>query len=184
MKRMDVVIDLETLGRTPGAVIVEIGAALVPWEDLAERATFSERITVASGFEVGLHVEPETVAWWFDTAPVSAFAGMGRRLERHLNVVLLEFAEWLERIAGGGTLLVWGNGATFDLGILAEAYRRTGIPLPWEYWSERDLRTALDPALCRKRVEKPAVVEHRACADAVAESLRLAAVLDRKWGAE
>lgn len=39
---------------------------------------------------------------------------------------------------------LWGNGASFDLGILGALYDAADMPRPWRFWAERDLRTLFD----------------------------------------
>jgi exodeoxyribonuclease VIII len=39
---------------------------------------------------------------------------------------------------------IWGNGSSFDCGILGEAYKRCGMTPPWKFYMERDLRTIMD----------------------------------------
>ena len=36
---------------------------------------------------------------------------------------------------------MWGNGATFDNVILANAYRGAGLPVPWKFWNDKCYRT-------------------------------------------
>ena len=36
---------------------------------------------------------------------------------------------------------VWGNGSSFDLGILGYTYTNCGIEIPWHFYNERDVRT-------------------------------------------
>ncbi|ENO08979.1 exonuclease family protein [Escherichia coli O157:H43 str. T22] len=39
---------------------------------------------------------------------------------------------------------VWGNGANFDNTILRRSYERQGIPCPWRYYNDRDVRTIVE----------------------------------------
>ncbi|EER9151029.1 exonuclease, partial [Escherichia coli] len=39
---------------------------------------------------------------------------------------------------------VWGNGANFDNTILRRSYERQGIPCPWRYSNDRDVRTIVE----------------------------------------
>jgi exodeoxyribonuclease VIII len=39
---------------------------------------------------------------------------------------------------------MWGNGATFDISMLEDAYRQYEIEIPWKFWNVRDCRTVLD----------------------------------------
>jgi len=48
------------------------------------------------------------------------------------------FNHWLKAYEIDG---VWGNGANFDNVILAEAYRRLDMKLPWHFTQDRCFRT-------------------------------------------
>jgi len=70
--------------------------------------------------------------------------------------------------------LIWGNGATFDVSMLENAYRMLELPIPWMFWDVRDVRTIVQLAAAlptSRRVEKCDVpfigVPHRADDDAV-----------------
>lgn len=39
---------------------------------------------------------------------------------------------------------IWGNGANFDNTILRRSYERQGIPCPWRYYNDRDVRTIVE----------------------------------------
>lgn len=36
---------------------------------------------------------------------------------------------------------IWSNGASFDIPILANAFRKAGMNVPWKFWNERCFRT-------------------------------------------
>lgn len=59
---------------------------------------------------------------------------------------------------------VFGNGSDFDNAIVAETFKRVGLPVPWKYRNSRCLRTAKDylPKVDLKRDG----VHHRALDDA------------------
>jgi exodeoxyribonuclease VIII len=45
---------------------------------------------------------------------------------------------------GKDSVQVWGNGATYDNVLLAESFDRAGIPCPWKFWNNRDVRTIVE----------------------------------------
>jgi 3' exoribonuclease, RNase T-like len=130
--RNQVMLDLETLGNKPGSVIVAIGA--VKFGEGRVVDTFYERVDAQSCVDAGLKMDPQTVMWWLGQ-------GDAARLEitkpgAPLTSVLSSFAAWL-----GEDAEVWGNGATFDNVLLADAYDITGIPRPWRFSRDRCFRT-------------------------------------------
>ncbi len=175
----DVMIDLETLGTQPGCVIVSIGACRFGGGEIGE--SFYERIDMESGVGHGLVIDPGTVKWWLGQEK-GAQAEVSKGGES-LPDVLGWFSFWLgaRRIDGPSKdVRVWGNGATFDLGILAAAYSSIKYPLPWVHWNERCYRTAIEGAPENKRTGAVAGVKregthHNALDDAITQARRLMA---------
>jgi exodeoxyribonuclease VIII len=153
----NVMIDLETTGVTPGCCILSIGACTF---DLREE--FYSTISLSNSHTRGLFDDPDTIAWWSkqsEKARKEAFSGT-----KDLLVVLGEFQTWFNRLDGKDKK-VWGNGADFDLPILAFAYRLAGIKLPWKPFNGRCYRTLKN---LYKSVEGPkfSLDKHDALVDA------------------
>jgi len=133
MKLRHVMIDLETMGLRPNAAIVSIGAVI-----------FDPRYgKKADGFYTELawrqqcrNIDSGTKEWWGKQNPkakkaLSGTAELGEQLE--------ELAFWLPN-----DCKVWGNGPTFDISILEDAYIQHDIEIPWKFWNVRDCRTIKD----------------------------------------
>ena len=135
MKANHVMIDLETMGLLPGSAIVSIGAVVFDprLNRVSNKNTFYMELDWESQER---HQDPNTLHWWGSRSPIAKAALNG--LEE-LTDTLTELAVWLPKDAK-----VWGNGATFDIGILENAYRQHGIDIPWKFWNVRDCRTVKD----------------------------------------
>lgn len=131
-------LDLETLGTSPDAAIAEIGVVLF---DLARGAlgpTWTVAINLDSAIRTGGRMDPDTVLWWMqqEEAPRMRIArGGGLPIETALE----ELAKWLNENTVEPE--IWSNGANFDAVILRQAYERTRIECPWDWWNERCYRT-------------------------------------------
>lgn len=133
----DVMIDIETLGRKPGCVILSIGA--VKFDRLTGELgeEFYEQLSLSDQQANGLHIDIETVKWWMgqsSEAQEVAFNGSA-----HLPSALSRLKSFC------GDSPVWGNGATFDISILEAAWSVT--PYNGElfaYNQARDVRTVVD----------------------------------------
>lgn len=126
-------IDLETMGTTPQSAIVSIGAIVFdPRYGKVSKETFYRELDWK---DQERHICPETTAWKDQSAEAKA-AHFGLDA---LDDVLKELAEWLPK-----DCKVWGNGATFDISMLEDAYRQYEIEIPWKFWNVRDCRTVLD----------------------------------------
>lgn len=165
---IDLMLDLETLGLSPGCAILEI--ALVRF-DAEPELVFRRQVSVASCVRAGLRMEPETVEWWMkqsDAARLRWSADSAILLGEALGslrscVGRLRF----NAARGDSPLRLWANGAAFDVPILEAAYRACDLPIPWNYREVRDMRTLMDLA----EVDKDAIpfegIEHSAADDAM-----------------
>lgn len=132
---MHIMIDLETMGTSPNAPIISIGAVLFDAKDVIY--CFYEVVDLKSAVKAGAVMDPSTVIWWMEQSDEARGALTGRG--RAISEVLAEFSGWLAgvpELAG-----VWGNGAAFDNVILAEAYKRLDMEMPWPFWTDKCYRT-------------------------------------------
>ena len=126
-------IDLETMSTSSNAAIVSIGAVKFDNNGLGD--TFYCNVDLASSVQQGGEIDANTVMWWLSQS--SAARGMLiNDVKAHINSALLEFNKWLEP-----NTKVWGNGVDFDNVILANAYKRSSVEMPWKYYNNRCYRT-------------------------------------------
>lgn len=133
-KLRHVMIDLETLGTTPNSAIVSIGAVVFdPRYGKVSKKTFYSELDWENQ---NRHICQKTREWWSKQSPEAQEALSGLD---DLDTSLRELASWLPP-----DCRVWGNGSTFDISFLEDAYRQYGIEIPWKFWNIRDCRTVLD----------------------------------------
>jgi len=139
---MDFVFDIETLGTKPGAAILTVGLALVSRASAKVIASYYWQVdpkTYDEPNHPSFDKECSTIAWWAqqsEEATKEAFGG-----EYAIEQVLDEIIDVIMFYGGVDKAVVWGNGATFDVSILEEAFRRLGQDVPWEFYNVRCLRT-------------------------------------------
>lgn len=174
MSALDIIIDLETLSLRRTAAIATIGAVAVRGQETI--GDLYLRVDIQSAIDAGGAVDAVTVAWWLQQSD-DARAEIHADDDRHpILTALLRLDEWIHALAGDQTVTPWGNGAGFDLAILAEAYAGQGLTPPWQFWNERDLRTALDLAPGAKALAGQFQgTKHHALHDARHEALLLIA---------
>lgn len=160
----NIMVDLETMGNGPRAAIVAIGACRFDIDGLS--SSFYIPISLKSSVHCGGIMDPDTVLWWMQQSD-KARAELYGKGSLPLFETLVEFAAY-----AGENAIIWGNGATFDNVILAEAYKSTGITRPWSYRNDRCFRTikALYPDVPVPVFEG---VEHNALHDAVHQAEHL-----------
>jgi len=136
MKLNHVMIDLETMGLTPNSAIVSIGAVVFdPRANKVSRKTFYRELEWDTQ---NRKIDAGTLNWWY-SANVTDQAREALDGLEDLEPVLGELADWLPKDAK-----VWGNGATFDISMLEDAYNQHDIEIPWKFWNIRDVRTIKD----------------------------------------
>lgn len=137
----NIMLDLETLGNKPGAVIVAIGGVWFGGGELG--VDFYQRVDAQSCVDVGLKMDASTVLWWMkqndDARAELNLPGIT------LPEALLKFTQFVR--LNHCDVLIWGNGSDFDNTIIAAAYEACGLGRPWKFWNNRCYRTvkALKP---------------------------------------
>lgn len=145
----DVMIDLETLSTRSNAAILTIGAikfkrdsnydAKRDYTTLPKKDVFYRRITLTSCIHADMHIDKNTVEWWVKQGEEARNEALFHLDRVPLKKALKELSAWI-----GTSKYVWGNGSSFDITILEEAYRRCKLTPIWKFWNVRDLRTVYD----------------------------------------
>lgn len=161
----DMMIDLETLGLRPGSVFHEIAAASFDIRTGQVGQTFYGQITIEDAWLHGLTSDPETRQWW------EAKGGPRQDEAAPFRCVLDRF---LDFYSDNLPERVWAMGSDFDFPILAHGFEAARMDRPWEYWRQRDARTAWDLAFPGRRRDPAA---HVALDDALAQVGDLRAAL-------
>lgn len=167
---MHIMIDIETMGTRPTAPIVSIGA--VAFDDKGIHKKFYRVVNLESAVAGGGIIEPSTVMWWL-TQSEEARVALTDDIDEPLSVVLEAFALWITDLPGGPSAVrgVWGNGATFDNVLVAEAYKRLDMLAPWPFWKDRCYRTVKNMFPAVELVREG--THHHALADAETQALHL-----------
>ena len=130
-------IDIETLGTKPNAVILSVGA--VKFDPYTNNAPFEDRhwkIDVDAQTSKGREVNENTLAWWAKQDPEireEAFSESGRI---PVEPVMKELNSWIN-----GCEVIWCQGPQFDMVILEDFFRDFGHHMNWFYWQVSDCRT-------------------------------------------
>ena len=143
----DVMIDIETTSKRADAGILEISA--VAWDrrtgHIDTKNAFSMKITWSSNVIAKRHFDNSTIEFWAGVASKSSAAKSviyDHESRADLNLVLAQLLEWLHQY-DFKKVKCWGNGASFDLGILSDACDKAGYSMP-PFWNFRDVRTQVD----------------------------------------
>ncbi|EFI3591864.1 DUF1391 domain-containing protein, partial [Escherichia coli] len=132
-------IDLETMGKNPDAPVISIGAIFFDPQTGDMGPEFSKTIDLETAGGV---IDRNTIKWWLKQSREAQSAIMTDEIP--LDDALLQLREFIDENSGEFFVQVWGNGANFDNTILRRSYERQGIPCPWRYYNDRDVRTIVE----------------------------------------
>ena len=143
----DVMIDLETLGQTPGCSILSIGAVFFD-----DRKLGNEFYVVANREDCkanGLREEDATLQWWGDQSTEARQVlkdAASKKESVPLRLALGQLTDFLGQHGRVEDVRIWGNGSDFDNAILAVAFFQLGLGVPWKFWNNRCFRTLKEMA--------------------------------------
>ena len=164
---IEFMVDLETMGNGNKAAITAIGVVAMDMDNLtlepAQDGEFYMPVSLASSMEAGLECDASTILWWLGQSDEARKEMAGRTAS--LYTALIELNYWMAKLVPTKKeRVVWGNGASFDNVILANAYKALHTDVPWCFWGDRCFRTMKNLGL---GLEPPFTGEkHNALADA------------------
>ncbi|EET5302636.1 exonuclease [Escherichia coli] len=129
-------IDLETMGKNPDAPINALAGKFFDPATGEMGPEFSKTIDLETSGGV---IDRDTIKWWLKQSREAQSAILTDEIP--LDDALLQLREFIDENSGEFFVQVWGNGANFDNVILRRSYERQGIPCPWRYTNDRDVRT-------------------------------------------
>jgi len=128
----DLMIDIETLGLRPDAVIFELAAVAFDPTTGDHGQSFKAEINIEDAYLHRLTSDEETRRFWDERG------GPRQGEAQPLRVVLDHLAGF---IGDMNPKAIWSWGSDFDFPILGNAYLRAGLDCPWRHYQQRDART-------------------------------------------
>lgn len=181
---VNVMVDLETMGKKHNAPIVAIGAVVFDPATGSIGESFYKVVCLESSVNWGAVIDPSTVIWWLKQSS-EARSAIVNDDAIPLQDALLQFREFVsDNVAGGSKKAqVWGNGASFDNSILRSSYDCIAEDYPWEYWNDRDVRTMVELGQAISFDPKTTIPfegsRHNALADAIHQARYVSAIWQR-----
>ena len=131
-------LDLETLGTHPDAVVLTIGAIKFNPFTLDEPGNgLYLRLDIEEQLNLGRSTLDSTIEWWGQQDPRVREEAMG---EEGYRAPIVELRKELNKFLVG-VEHIWCQGPAFDIVILEDLYRSQCWPIPWHFWQIRDSRT-------------------------------------------
>ena len=133
-------IDLETLGTGSNSVVVSVGLVAFNISTGEILAELDIGLNLNQQIKTGGVIDGDTLEFHFAQAPDS--------IQKMAQRKALDVKDGLDNISNfikaNNITALWGNGATFDNVILRNLYARHLKVFPLGFWTDRDLRTAVD----------------------------------------
>lgn len=138
-------VDMETMGNSPDAPIVSIGAVFFEPSTGNTGAEFYQVVSLESSMSFGMKPDASTIQWWLKQSSEARSAILVDEPMGLLETLEL-LADFIAENAANGshTVQLWGNGCSFDNVILRRAYALTDTPFTVPFWNDRDVRTMVE----------------------------------------
>lgn len=138
-------VDMETMGNSPDAPIVSIGAVFFEPSTGNTGAEFYQVVSLESLMSFGMKPDASTIQWWLKQSSEARSAILVDEAMGLLETLEL-LADFIAENAANGshTVQLWGNGCSFDNVILRRAYALTDTPFAVPFWNDRDVRTMVE----------------------------------------
>lgn len=139
-------IDIETLGLTPGSVVLSVGAVvfnpaaseITPTQDFSNIYHFS----LPAGPQVlkGRSIDPDTVRWWTAQSPDVYRAAFEDGVQPNIYDALHGLSHWLQGglPAQSKDVVLWANPVTFDIPVLISLFEDFEVKWPIHHMRQLD----------------------------------------------
>lgn len=138
-------LDLETMGKKPGAPVVSMGAVFFDPATGETGKDFYQVISLESSMSFGANPDAGTILWWLKQSSETRSAIL---IEEALGLVeaLEKFTAFIDESAANGpeNVQLWGKGSSFDCSIIEAAFELADTPFPIPFWNHRDVRTVVE----------------------------------------
>lgn len=165
---IEIMIDLETLGTEPTAVVASIGAIAFDIDNNMILDKFSANLEIQPQLDAGRTISASTIEWWMKQDHQARAVFNERKDENGVK----NFVNWVKaQKKEGEDLYIWGNGPSFDVPIVQSLIKSQGLEVPWPYYNVNCLRTFRRFMGNNEKVKSMVGVKHNAVDDAENQAL-------------
>lgn len=165
----DLMVDIETLGTTPDALILSIGAVFFDRETRELGPTFHQHILPSTDRDG--QIDADTVMWWMGQSDEARKAlKVGQEKASPAGSVIYTLTCFTHQHCNPSKVNVWSLPAAFDLVLLDSLHRRHRMSTVWDHWQHRCLRTVVSEQRGVPVPRPKPSTAHDALADAVAQA--------------
>lgn len=158
--RLDIMTDIETLGRGSDSTIIQISAIAFDIATGEHIASFNQIADIEKN-ENPIKATGDTIKWWVNTDK-ELFAKLLTSGEYSSEQVLRNFHSWLTSLVPKEDMkkvYLWGNGILFDNKMIQHQLELIGLKYPIFYRNDRDVRTLLELASLKLGITEEEVKE-------------------------
>lgn len=141
--RIDVMVDLETLGNKATSTIFQISASGFDIATGLSINSFNGISDISKNDK--MNVTGDTIKWWLDT-DANLLKELLNKGEGSSDDLLRQFQRWLLHMVENNEVYLWGNGILFDNNLLRTQFEALGMAYPIHFRNDRDVRTIVELA--------------------------------------
>lgn len=141
--RIDVMVDIETLGTSSDSTIFQISSVAFDINTGDTISSYNRIADIRKNEDYEMNVSGNTLVWWLNTDKdlLSKLLNEGKGSSSEL---IEDFNTWLVGLGLVGDLHLWGNGIIFDNKMIQHQFENSGLEYPIHYKRDRDVRTIVD----------------------------------------
>lgn len=194
MSKLNIMMDLETLGTNVNAAIASLGVVFFDEKEIFVKEQWM--IDINCPLNRNREITPSTLQWWLLQLRKNHGLDVNLLGKTPLAHALYSFNHLIEdTVCKTGKKLgcIWGNSPEFDNAIMKHAFNQMAadprfssfniITCPWEYWQGRDYRTVVQLFEHVLTEEEVASLEnktkHDSLADAVHQTQKLQLIVQK-----
>lgn len=169
--RIDVMVDIETLGNKSDSTIFQISASGFDITTGLSINSFNGIADIEQNKT--MNVTGDTLKWWLNT-DADLLKKLLNKGEGSSEDLLRQFQKWLLHMVENNEVYLWGNGILFDNNLIRTQFEVLGMVYPIFFRNDRDVRTIVELAAMKTgRTEKeikadyndPSLTAHNAMDD-------------------
>lgn len=139
----DAMLDIETLGKEPGCIVLSVGIAVFDPYDAKSKMHYDEKhqlylvLSYMDSYTKQLEAGDPTAKWWQKQKIWPELSSQAT----NSNLSLQDACERISKfLVEQGIEQIWAKGKDFDVPILQEVFRRCKVEWPLHYRRSRDAR--------------------------------------------
>lgn len=150
LDRIDIMVDIETLGTKADSTIFQISAIAFNIETGTRYYEFNQTADISKNET--MNVDGSTIKWWLATNKQLLTDLLNQGCDSS-EEILANFHNWIlgvqSLVEDTKSVYLWGNGILFDNNMIRTQFQNIGLEYPISYRSDRDVRTIVELA-CAK----------------------------------